>query len=68
MRIARADRGMLRNLGPLGIVGLVTILAGIGLVAHANLQIAAGIALVLAGLGLVVKALVTGMLRVWGMA
>lgn len=58
---------MLKNLGPVGIAGIVFLLAGVALVAHANLQIAAGIALVLAGLGLVVKALVTGMLRQWGM-
>ena len=58
---------MLRNLGPVGIVGIVLLLAGVALVAHASLQIAAGIALVVGGLGLVVKALVTGMLRSWGM-
>ncbi|MHC3436597.1 DUF7470 family protein [Natrialbaceae archaeon A-gly3] len=58
---------MLKNLGPLGIGGIVLLLAGVALVAHASLQIAAGIALVVAGLGLVVKSLVTGMLQSWGM-
>lgn len=58
---------MLNNLGPLGIAGFVIVLAGIGLIAYANLLIAAGVALVLAGLGLVVRALVTGMLRSFGM-
>ena len=58
---------MLRNLGPLGIGGLVLLLVGVALVAHANLQIAAGIALVVAGLGLVVKSLVAGMLQSWGL-
>ena len=58
---------MLRNLGPLGIVGIVILLAGIGLIAYQNLLIAAGMAMVLAGLGLVVKALISGMLRSFGM-
>ncbi|WIV65648.1 DUF7470 family protein [Natrialbaceae archaeon AArc-T1-2] len=58
---------MLDNLGPVGIAGIVVMLAGIALVAHASLQIAAGIALVLAGLGIVVKALISGMLRSFGM-
>ncbi len=58
---------MIGNLGPLGIGGLVLLLAGVALVAHASLQIAAGIALVVAGLGLVVKSLVAGMLQSWGM-
>ncbi len=58
---------MIGNLGPLGIGGLVLLLAGVALVAHASLQIAAGIALVVAGLGLVVKSLVAGMLQSWGL-
>ncbi|ELY35904.1 DUF7470 family protein [Natronorubrum tibetense] len=58
---------MLRNLGPLGIVGIVILLAGIGLIAYQNLLIAAGMAMVLAGLGLVVKALISGMLQSFGM-
>ena len=58
---------MLRNLGPLGIVGLVIVLAGIGLVASQNLLIAAGMAMIVAGLGLVVKALISGMLQSFGM-
>ncbi|RQH01970.1 DUF7470 family protein [Natrarchaeobius oligotrophus] len=58
---------MLDKLGPLGIVGIVTLLAGIGVIAYANIVIAAGIALVLAGLGLVVKSLVTSVLQSFGM-
>ena len=58
---------MLQNLGALGIVGLVLLIAGIGLIAYANLLIAAGMALVLAGLGLVVKSLISGMLQSFGM-
>ena len=58
---------MFRNLGPVGIAGVLSVVVGIVVVAHANLQIAAGIALVLAGLGLVVKSLVTSMRSAWGM-
>ncbi len=58
---------MLRNLGPLGIVGLLLLAAGIGLVAWADPIVAVGIALVLAGLGLVVKALISNMLGAFGM-
>ncbi|APX97667.1 MULTISPECIES: DUF7470 family protein [Natronorubrum] len=58
---------MLQNLGPLGIAGLVLVLAGIGLIAYVSPLIAIGIALVLGGLGLVVKALVSGLLQSFGM-
>ncbi|WP_049924379.1 DUF7470 family protein [Halopiger djelfimassiliensis] len=58
---------MLDKIGPLGIAGIVLLLAGIGLVAYANPIIAAGMALVVAGLGLVVKSLVSGLLQSFGM-
>ncbi|MFC4439811.1 MULTISPECIES: DUF7470 family protein [Natrialbaceae] len=58
---------MLKNLGPLGIAGVAILLVGIALIAYADPVIAAGIALVLAGLGLVVKALISGVLRQFGM-
>ena len=58
---------MLENLGALGIVGLVLLVAGIGLIASQNLLIAAGIALMVAGVGLVVKSLISGMLQNFGM-
>ena len=58
---------MLRNLGPLGIVGIVMLLAGIGLIAYENPVIAAGLALAIAGLGLAVRSLVSGMLSQWGL-
>ena len=58
---------MRNNLGPLGIVGVVLLLAGIALIAYVNWLIAAGIALMLAGVGLVVKSIVTSMLSAWGM-
>ncbi|UHQ95045.1 hypothetical protein J0X25_18800 [Haloterrigena alkaliphila] len=59
--------GMLQNLGALGIVGLLLLIAGIGLIAYQNLLIAAGMALIVAGLGLVVKSLISGMLQNFGM-
>ncbi|AEH35875.1 MULTISPECIES: DUF7470 family protein [Halopiger] len=58
---------MIDKIGPLGIVGVVVLLGGIGLIAYANPIIAAGMALVLVGLGLVVKSLVSGMLQSFGM-
>ncbi|WP_254762505.1 DUF7470 family protein [Natrinema marinum] len=58
---------MLRNLGALGIVGLLLLLAGIALIAYANIVVALGMALVLAGLGLVVRSLISGMLQNFGM-
>ncbi|MFC4540664.1 hypothetical protein ACFO5R_01830 [Halosolutus amylolyticus] len=58
---------MIRNLGPLGIVGLLIVVAGIGLIAWADPIVAVGMALVLAGLGLVVKALISNVLGAWGM-
>jgi membrane-bound ClpP family serine protease len=58
---------MFDKLGIGGVVGLLLLLAGILLVAWENLRIAAGIALLLAGLGLVVRALVTGVMRQFGM-
>ncbi|WP_247003350.1 DUF7470 family protein [Halosolutus gelatinilyticus] len=58
---------MIQKLGPLGIVGLLIVVAGVGLIAHANLLVAVGLALVLVGLGLVVKAIISSMLGAWGM-
>ncbi|OIB55476.1 DUF7470 family protein [Natrialba sp. SSL1] len=58
---------MLNRLGPLGIVGILILVAGIGVIAYANWLVAAGIALVLAGLGLVVKALISNVLQQFGM-
>ncbi|MCU4743672.1 hypothetical protein OB955_05210 [Halobacteria archaeon AArc-m2/3/4] len=58
---------MYDKLGPVGIVGIVVMLAGIGLVASQNLLIAAGMALIVGGLGVVVKALVSNVLSSFGM-
>ncbi|GEM_PF-2121814 len=58
---------MRTNLGPLGIVGVLMLLGGIGLIASQDWIIAAGLGLMLIGVGLVVKSLVSGMLSAWGM-
>lgn len=58
---------MLKNLGPLGIGGIVLVLLGIGLIAVSSPIVAVGMVLVLVGLGLVVKALVSGLLQNFGM-
>jgi hypothetical protein len=58
---------MLKKLGATGIVGIVIVLAGLGLVAYAEPIIAAGLALILFGFGLTVKALVSGLLSSFGM-
>lgn len=58
---------MFDRLGFLGIVGLLLVLAGLGLVAVESPLIAGGLVLVLVGLGLAVKSLVSGMLSAFGM-
>ena len=58
---------MIDKLGPLGIVGVLILFAGIGLIAYVNWMIAVGMGLILAGLGLVVKALVSSVLQSFGM-
>jgi len=58
---------MFDKLGPVGIAGILLLLAGIGLVAWQNLILAAGLALVVAGIGLVVYGLVTSLLGAFGL-
>ena len=58
---------MIRMLGPVSIVGLLVLLAGIAVIAWQNLVVAAGVALVLAGLGVVVFGLVRNVLSSMGM-
>lgn len=58
---------MAPNLGPRGIVGIVLLVAGVGLIAYESLIVAAGIALVVAGLGLVVQGVLSNVLRSFGM-
>jgi hypothetical protein len=58
---------MLRNLGIAGILGLVLLIAGVGLAAWVNLLLGGALALVIAGLGLIVYGMVTNLLRSMGM-
>jgi hypothetical protein len=58
---------MLKRLGATGIVGFLTVLGGIALIAYDSLIVAAGIALVLAGLGLVIRSLVSSLMGAMGM-
>lgn len=60
--------GMLDKLGTKGIVGIVCLLAGIGIVAVQAPIVAAGIALVVAGMGLVASGLAEGVMKMFGMA
>lgn len=59
---------MFDRLGTVGIVGLLLLVAGIALIAYADLIVAAGIALVIVGTGLVVKGLASGLMRQFGFA
>jgi hypothetical protein len=58
---------MFGKIGPVGILGLALVLAGIGLIAWQNLVIAAGVAFVLAGLGFVVYGIVSQLKASLGM-
>ena len=66
-RPGRAARSMIRNLGIKGLLGVVLLIAGVGLIAYESPIVAAGIAMVVAGLGLVAQGLVSSMLRSFGM-
>jgi hypothetical protein len=59
---------MFDRLGPLGIVGLLMIVAGLGVVTWKEPIVGAGLALMFVGTGLVIKGLVGNMLQAWGMA
>ncbi|WP_227353233.1 DUF7470 family protein [Haladaptatus salinisoli] len=59
---------MLGKLGAKGIVGLLALLAGIGVIALQNLVIAAGMGLVVVGFVLTAWGLVSGLLESFGMA
>lgn len=58
---------MFDKLGPVGILGLLMLGAGIGVVAYVEPIIAVGIALVILGLGLTLKAIVSSFLGAMGM-
>lgn len=58
---------MLDKLGIAGVIGLVVLLAGLGLIASQNVYVAAGVALVLSGVALVVRSFLTAALGMLGM-
>jgi hypothetical protein len=58
---------MLDTLGAAGLLGLVVLLAGVGVIASQNLVIAGGLALVVAGLGFVVYGLIRNVLSSMGL-
>ncbi len=58
---------MLRNLGLVGVVGLVLMLGGVALTTWYSLVLGSALAMVLAGLGLLVYGLVTNLMRAMGM-
>lgn len=59
---------MLDKLGAKGVVGLLALVAGIGVIALQNLIIAAGMGLVVLGFVLTAWGLVSGLLANFGMA
>ena len=58
---------MVGNIGLTGLVGVVLLIAGLGIVAVENPVIAIGFSLVLVGIGLVAKGLITNVMRSFGM-
>ncbi|SDJ66611.1 hypothetical protein SAMN05216226_1072 [Halovenus aranensis] len=58
---------MLRNIGFVGIVGLLMLVGGVALAAWVNLLVGGALALVIAGLGLIVYGLVTNLMQAMGM-
>ncbi|WP_224448137.1 DUF7470 family protein [Haloprofundus salilacus] len=57
---------MLDKLGTSGILGIVLLLAGIGIVAYQAPIVAAGLALVLAGVGLVAQGILKSTMQAFG--
>lgn len=58
---------MLDKLGATGIVGILVVLAGVGVIAWENWIIAVGLALVIIGTALLVKSLVSAVISAMGM-
>ena len=58
---------MLRNLGLVGVLGVVLLLGGVALATWYSLVIGGALAMIIAGLGLVVYGLVTNLMRAMGM-
>lgn len=58
---------MLQKLGAFGVLGLLLLLAGIGMTAYANPVVGLGMALMVAGIGLLVKRGVDQVMGMFGM-
>jgi hypothetical protein len=59
---------MYRQLGPVGVFGLLVAAAGLGIVTWRAPLVGAGLALLLAGIGIVVQQLIRSMLGAFGLA
>ncbi|WP_435145599.1 DUF7470 family protein [Halobaculum sp. P14] len=59
---------MFQRLGVAGVVGALTLVAGLAVVAYSQPVVAVGLAMILVGTGLVVKGLATNLMRQFGFA
>ena len=59
---------MLRSLGIPGLIGLLFVLAGVGLIAYVNPLIAAGVTAILVGIGFMVGNAVRKLMQSFGLA
>ncbi|WP_435124022.1 DUF7470 family protein [Halobaculum sp. D14] len=59
---------MFQRLGAAGVVGALTLVAGLAVVAYSQPVVAVGLAMILVGTGLVVKGLATNLMRQFGFA
>ncbi|PSQ19289.1 hypothetical protein BRD00_02690 [Halobacteriales archaeon QS_8_69_26] len=58
---------MYRTLGPVGLLGVLVMVAGIGIISWRDPYIGGGLALVLAGIGIVVQRMITKVMGMFGM-
>ena len=58
---------MLDNLGIAGILGVVLLIAGVGLAAWYSIVVGGALALIIAGLGLIVYGMVTNLMKAMGL-
>jgi len=55
------------QLGPLGVVGMLVMISGIGVISTKDVVIATGVSLVLFGVGVVVYSMIRSMMNAFGM-
>jgi hypothetical protein len=58
---------MLNNLGIAGVLGVVLLIAGVGLAAWYSIVVGGALALIIAGLGLIVYGMVTNLMKAMGL-